>query len=133
MAQLKDTIIMGFLRVTNSLFANSLQANTFKAPTISNGSEYGIGINGQVLKSNGTSSYWGNENSYTMITNNQESSTTASNNYNIGDLIILDNQLLRVVNSNIASGGSITIGTNAEIVDLATILKSFDTRISAIE
>lgn len=120
MAQLKDTIISGALRVTESIIAN-----TIKAPSESNGGNYSVGENGQVLKSNGISNYWGNEDSYKMITQSIESTTTASKGYAVGDLLIFNNQLLRVTES-FALNGEIKIGTsgNTEVIDLETILKS---------
>lgn len=39
--------------------ANTLQAKTIKALTAANASTFGVGTNGQVLKSNGTVTYWG--------------------------------------------------------------------------
>ena len=120
MAQLKDTIISGALRVTESIIANTL-----KAPSESNGNNYSVGENGQVLKSNGASNYWGNEDSYKMITQSIESTTTASKGYAVGDLLIFNNQLLRVT-EGFALNGEIKIGTsgNTEVIDLETILKS---------
>lgn len=40
----------------------SIQLNTLKIPTSSGGSTYGVGSNGQVLKSNGTTVYWAADN-----------------------------------------------------------------------
>ena len=114
MAQLKDTVISGALRVTESIIANTL-----KAPSESNGSNYSVGENGQVLKSNGTSNYWGNEDSYKMITQSFENDMVATKNYNKGDLFIVNNQLLRAT-SSIATGNSIE--GNASIVDLGSII-----------
>lgn len=61
MAQLKDSIIQGNLRVSDSTLTDTLQTTTIKAPTTSGGTTYGAGTNGQVLKSNGTSTYWGDD------------------------------------------------------------------------
>ena len=58
MAQLKDTIVSGNLRVTDTTLTDTLQVTTIKAPTSSGGSTYGPGTSGQVLKSNGTMTYW---------------------------------------------------------------------------
>lgn len=58
MAQLKDTIVSGNLRVTDTTLTDTLQVTTIKAPTSSGGSTYGPGTSGQVLKSNGSSVYW---------------------------------------------------------------------------
>lgn len=61
MAQLKSTTIQGSARVTDTLYSNALQAKIVKAPTASNGTTYGPGSDGQVLKSNGTSVYWASD------------------------------------------------------------------------
>ena len=68
MAQLKDSIVSGNLRVTDEVLTDTVQANKIKAPTTSGGSTYGVGSNGQVLKSNGTSSYWGDDNNSGDVT-----------------------------------------------------------------
>jgi hypothetical protein len=44
-----------------------MQTNIVKAPTSSGGTTYGVGSNGQVLKSNGTSVYWGPDNDTTSF------------------------------------------------------------------
>jgi len=59
MAQLKDSIVAGDLRVTDNVLADSVQTSKVKVPTTSGGTTYGVGSNGQVLKSNGTTSFWG--------------------------------------------------------------------------
>jgi len=41
----------------------TLLVTTIKAPTTNGGAIYGVGSNGQVLKSNGTTVYWGTDNS----------------------------------------------------------------------
>ena len=58
MAQLKDTIVSGNLRVTDTTLTDTLQVTIIKAPTSSGGSTYGPGTSGQILKSNGTMTYW---------------------------------------------------------------------------
>lgn len=64
MAQLKDLIVSGATRLIGDVFANKIQITSISAPTSSGGSTYGVGSNGQILKSNGTSAYWTSENSY---------------------------------------------------------------------
>ena len=61
MAQLKDTTIQGSARVTDTLYSNAVQAKIFNIPTASNGTTYGPGSDGQVLKSNGASVYWASD------------------------------------------------------------------------
>ena len=59
MAQLKDTTVSGSLRATDTIYSTTIQAQILKAPTVSNGATYGPGTNGHLLKSNGSSMYWG--------------------------------------------------------------------------
>ena len=58
MAQLKDTVVTGNIRVTNEVLANSVQTSTIKIPTTSGGTTLGPGTSGQVIKSDGTGAYW---------------------------------------------------------------------------
>ena len=58
MAQLKDTVVSGSLRATDTLYSTTAQFQILRAPTVSNGTTYGPGTNGNFLKSNGTSVYW---------------------------------------------------------------------------
>lgn len=58
MAQLKDLLVTGASRLIGDAFTNKLQVTSLQAPTASNGTTYGAGSNGQVLKTNGTSVYW---------------------------------------------------------------------------
>lgn len=70
MAQLRDTLIQGSARITDTLFSteaqiantlivDSISLNALKAPTSSGGTTQGLGTNGQFLKTNGTGIYWG--------------------------------------------------------------------------
>lgn len=59
MALLKDTTVSGSLRATDSIFTTELQTQILNAPLTSNGTEYGPGTDGHILRSNGVSSYWG--------------------------------------------------------------------------
>lgn len=81
MAQLKDTIVSGNLRVTDTTLTDTLQVTKIKAPTTSGGTTYGVGTNGQVLKSNGTSTYWASDsNSDVNVT---QTATTTDATYEI--------------------------------------------------
>ena len=69
MAQLRDTLIQGSARVTDTLYTTTLQVTKILAPTASNGTTFGPGTDGYVIKSNGTSVYWtavGNSVSYNV-------------------------------------------------------------------
>lgn len=59
MAQLKDTTITGSLRVTDTNYSTTSQFQILRVPLTSGGTTYGPGTNKQVLKTNGTSTYWG--------------------------------------------------------------------------
>lgn len=58
MALLKDTVISGSLRATDTIYTTTLQAAVVKALTTDNSTTYGPGVSGQILKSNGTNAYW---------------------------------------------------------------------------
>lgn len=80
MAQLKDSVVSGNLRVTDTTLTDTLQVTTIKAPTTAGGTTYGPGTSGQVLKSNGSSVYWGaDSNSVTGVKGNAESSYRTGN------------------------------------------------------
>ena len=58
MAQLKNTVVSGSLRATDSLLSITAQFKILNAPTTSNSLTYGPGTQGQILRSNGTTIYW---------------------------------------------------------------------------
>lgn len=62
MAQLRDTVVSGSLRATDTIYSTTNQFQILRIPTSSNGTTYGPGTNGQILKSNGTSVYWASDN-----------------------------------------------------------------------
>ena len=75
MAILKDSVVSGSLRVTDSILANTIQAKVINAPASSGSATLGPGTNGQVLKSNGTTVYWAaDNNSVTGVKGNSEGS-----------------------------------------------------------
>lgn len=59
MAQLKDTIVTGNLRVTDTTLTDELQVDVIKTHSSSGANTMTAGTDGQILKTNGTSSYWG--------------------------------------------------------------------------
>ena len=68
MAQLKDLIVTGATRLIGDAFVNKIQITSISAPTSAGGTTYGLGTNGQVLKSNGSSVYWTSDsNSDTLV------------------------------------------------------------------
>ena len=63
MAQFKSLNVLGNIAVSGNIVANGkLDINKLNIPTSSNAATLGPGANGQVLKSNGTSIYWGTDN-----------------------------------------------------------------------
>lgn len=80
MAQLRDTVISGSLRATDTIYTNKIQTSIIGAPTSSNGATFGVGTNGQVLKSNGTSVYWSSDSGVTSVRVQATSPVTSSVN-----------------------------------------------------
>ena len=80
MALLKDTTISGSLRATDTIYTNKIQTSIIGAPTSSNGATFGVGTNGQVLKSNGTSVYWSSDSGITSVRVQATSPVTSSVN-----------------------------------------------------
>lgn len=58
MAQLKDTLIQGSARVTDTLYGSTVELTSLIVPSATNSSTYSTGSAGQVLKSNGSTVYW---------------------------------------------------------------------------
>lgn len=77
MAQLKDTVVSGSLRATDSLLTTTIQASIFNLPTTSGGTTYGPGTSGNVVSSNGTSVYWRG------VTDNSSSTAVTSSDTNL--------------------------------------------------
>lgn len=59
MAQLKDTVVNGDLRVLDTAYADTVQTDKIKVRSGASATDYSVGANGQVLTSNGTNAYWG--------------------------------------------------------------------------
>lgn len=55
-------MVSGSLRATDTIYSTTNQFQILRIPTSSNGTTYGPGTNGQILKSNGTSVYWASDN-----------------------------------------------------------------------
>ena len=62
MAELKSSIVTGSVNVTAEMLADKIQVSKVHVPTESGGSDYGAGTNGQILKTNGITVYWGADN-----------------------------------------------------------------------
>ena len=79
MAQLKDTVVAGSLRATDTVYSTTSQFQILNIPTSSNGTTYGPGTSGQILKTNGTSVYWSNEtDTDTKVTQNAAITTAGA-------------------------------------------------------
>ena len=59
MAQLKDTTVSGSLTATGTVSADVIKTNVIRTHSASNSTTISAGTDGQILKSNGTDSYWG--------------------------------------------------------------------------
>ena len=70
MAQLNDSIISGNLRVTGKTMSNVSSANSIEVYSDSTASAYGIGTNGQIIRSNGSLTHWDNEDISTIANRN---------------------------------------------------------------
>lgn len=68
--------------------ANTLQAKTIKALTAANASTFGVGTNGQVLKSNGTVTYWGDA-SYSNATTSSAGLMSAEDKAKLDSLSVM--------------------------------------------
>ena len=58
MAHLGNTIVNGNLKVLNGTYTDAVQADKIKVHSSASATDYSVGTNGQVLKSNGTSAYY---------------------------------------------------------------------------
>lgn len=82
MAQLNNLLVNGNSRfVGDALHTGAVDVSVLRVPSASGATVRTVGINGQVLKSNGTSVYWGSDsNSDTKVT---QTATTTSANYEV--------------------------------------------------
>ena len=81
MAQLNDLIVTGNARIINKVTADTVQTSKINVPTTSGGTTYGVGTSGQVIKSNGTTVYWGDDTTgaVTGVKGNAESTYRTGN------------------------------------------------------
>ena len=105
MAQLKDSVVAGNLRVTDKVLANGVQTNVINAPTASGGTTYGPGTNGQVLKSNGTTVYWTSD-------NNSDTKNTAGTTNKTGTKMFIAAATEQSANPVTYSNSNVYIGTD---------------------
>lgn len=105
MAQLKDSVVAGSLRVTDKVLTSGVQTNVINAPTASGGSTYGPGTNGQVLKSNGTTVYWTSD-------NNSDTKNTAGTTNKTGTKMFIAAATEQSANPVTYSNSNVYIGTD---------------------
>ena len=67
MADLKDTLISGNLRVTDTILTDTIQADTIKVRAASDSETISTGTDGQVLTTDGTNAYWGDATTYSSL------------------------------------------------------------------
>lgn len=73
MAQLKNSLVCGNLRVTDTIFADTLRIDTIKTRTEPDSSIFTQGEKGQVLTSDGKNTYWSNAGTLSgVVFNNEE-------------------------------------------------------------
>ena len=116
MAQLKDLIVNGVSRFIGDIFANKAQLTSLDAPTSSGGTTYGPGTSGQVLKTNGTSIYWGaDSNSVTGVKGNSESS------YRTGNVNLTPANLGAVPTSTTVNGHALSSNVTVSASDVGAV------------
>lgn len=126
MAQLRDTVVSGSLRATDSLLSTTASFQILNAPTTSNGSTYGPGTAGNVLSSNGTSIYWRgvtDNSSATAVTSTDTNLITGRTLYNAGYVKSSGVTSITIKTSAPLSGGSntATTGTGTYTLSLGTV------------
>lgn len=93
----------------------SIQFDTLKLPTTNGGNTFGTGSNGQVLKSNGTTVYWGTDNNTNTDTKNTAGSTdTSSQIYLIGALSQDPNPQTYSDNQVYVTNGTLTLAKTTD-------------------
>ena len=107
-----------------------VQLNTLKVPTAAGGSTYGAGTNGQVLKTNGTTVYWGSDNnthyeSKTVVANSTTSSAETTANLGNGQVYLNHVENNGVKTTHLISGDGAT--TVSATTDGTIIIHSTDT------
>ena len=98
MAQLKQLVVNGATRLIGTLYATLIQTNKVNAPTTAGGTTYGAGTSGQVLKTNGATVYWGDDNNTTYESKAAASGGTAVSLVTTGEKYTWNNK------SNLALG-----------------------------
>lgn len=99
MAQLKNSLVSGSLRVTDTIYSNN---GNFNNLTLNNN----IGSNGQAIMSNGTNTYWGSPVEIITSTNTTDSNTLLGNTV---DTIVCNGKVIIYKTTNIITAGAQTV------------------------
>lgn len=108
MAQLKDTVISGSLRVTDTTYTATADVSFIKVSTAAGAAAHGTGTAGQALISNGASAaYWGTPGN---ATNASQLGGSAASTYLQGD--------------DVKAGSGITVSTAAGVATVSADLRT---------
>ena len=99
MAQLKNSLVSGSLRVTDTIHSNNGDFNNL---TLNNS----IGSNGQAIMSNGTNSYWGSPIEVITSTNTTNSNTLLGNTV---DTVLHNGKVIIYKTTNTITAGTKTV------------------------
>ena len=103
-------MVSGSLRVTDTIYSTTNQFQILRIPTTSNGTTYGPGTSGQVLKTNGTSVYWASDNnSDTNVT--QAAAITTAGAY---PLILANSTATTAVTGTVNKTSTLTYNPNTK-------------------
>jgi len=80
MAQLKDSVVSGNLRVTDTTLTDVVQADTIQVNTSSSSSTKSAGTSGQVIMTDGNKAYWGTVSSTDRYVNTAAFAQDTTNN-----------------------------------------------------
>ena len=81
MANLKDTMVSGNLRVTDTILTDTVQTESIKARSSASSTTFSTGTDGQSLKTDGTNVYWGDVASTDV--NVTQTATTTNSDYEV--------------------------------------------------
>ena len=113
-----ESLEVGDVLTANAIEADSIKTSIFNLPTTSGGTTYGVGSNGQVLKSNGTTVYWGNDNNTVYTLPSATSSTLGG--VKVGSNITVSSGTISLTKANITSALGYTPPTTNTTYSVAT-------------
>ena len=89
MAHLGNTLVNGDLKVLQNAAASTVQTDAIKVRSSASATDYSVGTNGQVIKSNGTNAYWATDSNTDV--NVTQTATTANADYEVLFSVTADN------------------------------------------